>query len=59
MSLPTAREREAVFLERAVPEPRWVVYRLDEADRLLSYFADETGTVTATGTFVYTREGPR
>jgi hypothetical protein len=50
------RGREAAFLERDVPEPRWAVYRREGEDRLVSYFARPGEAVTETGLFAYARQ---
>ncbi len=47
--------QEAAFLELGDPNPRWAVYRREDRDRLVSYFARENEPVTDTGTFEYAR----
>ena len=48
-------DREAVFLE--VNDPgRWVVYRLETDDRLVSYFETDDGPACPEGIFVYSRQ---
>jgi hypothetical protein len=48
---------EAVFLEVNRPDARFVVYRREGHDRLLSYFADETGQMLEPGLFEYAQLG--
>jgi hypothetical protein len=48
------RDREAVFVESNEPH-RWVVYRLEADDRLVSYFETDDRPVDPEDLFVYTR----
>jgi hypothetical protein len=47
--------RGAVFLERAMPDPRWAVYRRRGADRLDAYFTHGTEPDPDPGVFAFTR----
>jgi len=47
---------EAVFLELDKPDARWVIYRREGPDRLVSYFVGQDGAMTDTGLFEYTRQ---
>ena len=47
---------EALFRELGRPDARWVVYRREGSDRLLSYFVREDESVTDTGVFEYARQ---
>ncbi len=49
------RDHEAVFLETNAPR-RWVVYRLETHDRLVSYFETEGRPVDPEDLFVYIRQ---
>jgi hypothetical protein len=49
------RDREAVFLETNEPH-RWVIYRLEADDRLVSYFETDDRPVGPEDLFVYTRQ---
>ncbi len=48
------RDREAVFLESNEPR-RWVIYRLETDDRLVSYFEAEDRPIDPEDLFVYSR----
>ena len=49
------QDREAVFLETNEPH-RWVIYRLEADDRLVSYFETDDRPVDPEDLFVYTRQ---
>jgi hypothetical protein len=49
------RDREAVFLETNEPR-RWVIYRLERDDRLVSYFETDDAPVSSGDLFVYSRQ---
>ncbi|HEY7347558.1 MAG TPA: DUF6265 family protein [Ktedonobacterales bacterium] len=46
---------EAVFFERNVPDPRWLIYRREGEDALVVYFEHEGAAVTADDQFIFTR----
>jgi hypothetical protein len=48
------RDREAVFLESNEPR-RWVIYRLETDDRLVSYFEADDQPIDPKDLFVYSR----
>ncbi len=48
--------QEAIFLELDKPNARWMVYRLEGRDRLVSYFTRENEPVTETGMFEFARQ---
>ena len=48
--------QEAVFRELNKPDARWMIYRLESPDRMVSYFVREDQQIGPEGLFVFARQ---